>query len=60
LKKAGIELNPEMFYDLPEVVSKVSADRSLESLIEEVRAEAWRYKGVAGKQAADFMIKSVG
>jgi len=59
LGKAGIELKPELFDDLPGFISKISADTSLELAIGEVKAEAWHYRGEAGKRAADFMIETV-
>ena len=59
LRKAGIELKPEMLDDLPEFISKVSADTALESAIKEIKKEAWHYKGEAGKRATDFMINTV-
>jgi CDP-glycerol glycerophosphotransferase (TagB/SpsB family) len=57
LKKAGIELKPELFDDLTGLVSKASADTVLNSAIQEIKAEAWHYQGEAGKRIADFMIK---
>lgn len=59
LKNAGIELKPELFDDLPDIVLKASADAALCSAIDEVKAEAWHYRGEAGKQTADFMIETV-
>ena len=59
LRKAGIELKPELFDDLPGFISKISADKSLELAIGEVKAEAWFYQGEAGKRVADFMINTV-
>ncbi|MCL2128780.1 MAG: CDP-glycerol glycerophosphotransferase family protein [Treponema sp.] len=58
LKKTGIELKPELFNELPDIITKVTADIALGSAIEKVKAEAWHYQGDAGKQTADFMIKT--
>jgi hypothetical protein len=59
LKKTGIEIKPELFDELPDLISKASSDTSMESAIAEVKAEAWCCQGEAGKQTADFMIKTV-
>jgi len=59
LKKAGIELKLEMLNDLPGIVSKAYSDKTLESAIRDVKAEAWHYQGEAGKRVADFMIETV-
>jgi CDP-glycerol glycerophosphotransferase (TagB/SpsB family) len=58
LKKTGIEIKPELFEDLPAIISKASSDSALESAIAAIKAEAWHYQGEAGKQTADFMIKT--
>ncbi|MCL1836187.1 MAG: CDP-glycerol glycerophosphotransferase family protein [Treponema sp.] len=59
LRKAGIELRPELFDDLPGFIAKISDDASLEQAIDAVKAEAWHYRGEAGKRVADFMIETV-
>ena len=56
LKKAGIELKPELFGDLPDIISRAVRDTSLESAIKEAKAEAWHYQGMAAKRVVDFMI----
>jgi CDP-glycerol glycerophosphotransferase (TagB/SpsB family) len=58
LKKTGIEIKPEMLEQLPDLISNVSADTALESAIAEVKAQAWHYQRTAGKNTADFMIKT--
>ena len=59
LKKAGIELRPEFFNDLPGIVSKIHSDKALESAIREVKAEVWHYQGEAGKRITDFILETV-
>jgi len=59
LKKAGIALTPDLFDNLPDTITKASTDAVLESTIAEVKAQAWRYQGEAGKRVADFMIETV-
>jgi len=60
LKKAGIELNPDLLDELPSLISKASSDFSLESAINQVKAEVWQFQGHAGKNTADYMIKTAG
>jgi CDP-glycerol glycerophosphotransferase (TagB/SpsB family) len=59
LKKAGIELKSDMFNEMPDVISKASKDEKLESVIRDVKKEAWHYQGKAGEKAADFLINTV-
>ena len=60
LKKTGIELKPELFEKLPEIIFASSTDSILEGAIKEVKDEAWCFRGDAGKVTADFMIKTAG
>jgi CDP-glycerol glycerophosphotransferase (TagB/SpsB family) len=58
IKGTNIEIKPEMLSELPDLISNVSSDISVESAIAELKAKAWRHQGTAGKQTADFMIKT--
>ena len=59
LRKAGIELKPELLEELPDFIQKLSSDTALESAIAEVKSQAWHHQGNAGKLIADFMISTV-
>ena len=59
LKKVGIELKPEMFANLADIIKNVSAEKYFESEIERIKTEAWNYQGEAGKRVADFMLETV-
>jgi hypothetical protein len=58
LENTGIALEPSMFNELQEVITKASADSSLDTSISEIKNKAWAYQGEAGKKVADFMIKT--
>ena len=60
LKRIGIELNPEQLEDLPRIIGEASDNISFATAIKEVKDEAWHYRGSAGKNVADYMIKTAG
>ena len=60
LKKAGIELKPELFDDLEGIISRAAASGALESAIKEAKAEAWHYQGASARRVVDFMIETAG
>jgi CDP-glycerol glycerophosphotransferase (TagB/SpsB family) len=59
LKNVGFEIKPDALDELPDQILKVSNDIDLKSVIEKTKAEAWHYKGEAGKQTANFMVSTV-
>jgi hypothetical protein len=59
LKKVGIELTPELFNDIPHLISMAFADTDLKLGIKEVKEEACYYQGEEGKKVAEFMIDTV-
>lgn len=59
LKKFGTELKEEQFENIKEVIQSLSDSTELEKARLEAKRSAWMYEGEAGKNIADFMIKTV-
>lgn len=59
LKKIGIELKEEHFADIKNVIKNASDSPELAAERKKAKDEAWFYRGEAGKNIADFMIKTV-
>ena len=58
LKKTCVELKPEFFADLKNIVSNIVGDSSIKSAINKAKEEAWHFQGEAGQRVAEFMIKT--
>lgn len=59
LKKFGTELKEEQFENIKEVIQSLSDSTELEKARLEAKRSAWMHEGEAGKNIADFMIKTV-
>ncbi len=59
LKKIGIELNESQFENIKEVIQNASDSAELAAGRKRAKEEAWTNIGQAGKNIADYMIKTV-
>lgn len=59
LKKIGIELNESQFEDIKNVIQNASDSEALAQGRKVSKEEAWMHIGNAGKNIADYMIKTV-
>ncbi len=59
LEKMGIKLDEKDFDRIQEVIKEASDSPSLAEARKEAKATAWMHIGQAGKNIADFMIKTV-
>ena len=59
LKKIGIELEESAFGRIKEIIQNASDSPALAAARKEAKEAAWMHMGEAGKNAADFMIKTV-
>ena len=59
LKKIGIELNESQFENIKEVIQNASDSEELAKGRKRAKEEAWMRIGQAGKNIADYMIKTV-
>ena len=59
LKKMGIKLEEDDFGRIKEVIQNASDSGELAAARREAKETAWMHIGEAGKNAADFMIKTV-
>ena len=56
LSKIGIELKEEQFENIKSVITNASDSKELQTLRQEIKAQAWMNEGNAGKAVVDFMI----
>ena len=59
LKKIGLELNESQFDNIKEVIQNASDSAELAAGRKRSKEEAWMHIGQAGKNIADYMIKTV-
>jgi len=59
IKKAGIELLPQDFSKIAEIINNAKDNETLTAARRSACKEAWFYPGEAGKRIYDFMISTV-
>ena len=59
LEKFGKQLDEKDFENIKEVIQNMSDSKELSEARAKAKAEAWMFEGLAGKNIADFMIKTV-
>ena len=59
LEKFGKQLDEKDFANIKEVIQNMSDSKELAAARAQAKAEAWMHEGEAGKNIADFMIKTV-
>lgn len=59
LEKFGKQLDEKDFANIKEVIQNMSDSKELAAARAQAKSEAWMYEGQAGKNIADFMIKTV-
>jgi len=59
IKKTGIELKPEDFKNIAEIIKRTADDEQLKAAREEAAKTAWMYRNEAGKRTAEFLINTV-
>lgn len=59
LEKFGKQLDEKDFSNIKEVIQNMSDSKELAAARAQAKAEAWMHEGEAGKNIADFMIKTV-
>lgn len=57
LPKIGVKLESSMFQNIKELIEKVVNNEDLKTGREEVRQEAWFYKGEAAKRTVDYLVE---
>ena len=60
LKKTCVELDPGSFNELPETITRLSWNKTIETEILQAKNEAWHFMGEAAKRTADFMMETAG
>lgn len=59
LEKIGIPLSKEKFPNMKSVIENALSDKSLKQGREEVRNQAWMYKGESAKRVTDYLISKL-
>jgi len=57
LNDIGIELRPQMFDQIKEVISTLAMDATLSKKRLDAGSTAWHYRGESGNRVADFLIQ---
>ena len=59
LKQFGRKLEYKDFSKIREIILNLKDKQELEEARKKAKEEAWMYQGMAGKNIADFMIKTI-
>jgi hypothetical protein len=60
LERFGKQLDEHDFENIKEVIQNISDSKELAEARSKAKQEAWMFEGQAGKNIADFMIKTLG
>ncbi len=60
LERFGKQLDEHDFENIKEVIQNISDSKELAEARAKAKEEAWMFEGQAGKNIADFMIKTIG